>query len=270
MGQLQTGDPITNPSESALDVELYKHLRAESHHYLTQIPDLWVKKLTLLSVLVTTLLFNKDLPGDYRGPALVFVLVALPIFSALLDAKVLEFALQARLISRFIEREFALDGSKAERWERVLWGNEQRTAENEQPTSYDLVTDVKLAQSRTRATAAMAVLPTALIMIVSAVVGCVLVIKADLKGPPEDLALGTIVLATVVALAVLSAFTQWALSLLSKDVFDPPKKSKFELALEESERKLKDVRQKLEKREAELEAALAKPSGPTEDKPDRA
>jgi hypothetical protein len=48
-------------------------------------------------------------------------LLAIPLLACLLDAKIMEYGLHARVISRFIEDEFASPSIVA-RWERTLWG----------------------------------------------------------------------------------------------------------------------------------------------------
>ncbi len=186
-----TASANPNPSFSPdavynIQVELYKQLRTESHMYLSRIPDLWMKKLTLTATMLATPILQ-----DTISTGLLFGVVAVaPIFAALLDAKVLECSLQAHLISRFIEEEYT-SISRAAKWERMLWGYSTEKFDSGfknipdkklpslvarilNPRETGITGDQRMALLRTATTALLMVVPTIIVMCAAAVAGVIL------------------------------------------------------------------------------------------------
>jgi hypothetical protein len=83
--------------------------------------------------------------------------VAMPALALLLDAKILEYGLHARLISRFISDTFRYDGALSG-WEELFWGISG--------PSKDLV----LARIRSLTTVVVVILPTCVVITLSAAV----------------------------------------------------------------------------------------------------
>src|SRR5205085_11685123 len=110
---------------TTIDIELYRSLRAEEVSYVEKVTALWLQKFTLVGAAIAAL-FLKDfnsvsnLPGGIVRISAVF---AIPVLSALIDAKILEYGLHARTISRFLRRHSTKDSFEAE-WERLLWGDD--------------------------------------------------------------------------------------------------------------------------------------------------
>lgn len=104
-----------------LRLELYKSLRAEVAGYVEKVPGLWLQKFLLVGAVIAFLVTNHEkLKGS--GDLLTVSVLSIPILSALLDAKIVEYGLHARAISRFIGRSFANSSIMAE-WEASLWGD---------------------------------------------------------------------------------------------------------------------------------------------------
>jgi len=119
------GNGVTTADERQLDLELYKSLRAEAANYVEKIPALWLQKFLLVGAAIA-FLTGKDRPfagmSDARG-LMVAGLALVPVLAILLDAKILEYGLHARAISRFLSG-IVPAGSMARRWEMCLWGQE--------------------------------------------------------------------------------------------------------------------------------------------------
>jgi hypothetical protein len=88
-----------------LRLELYKSLRAEVVDYVERVPGLWLQKFLLVGAVIAFLVTNHEkLKGS--GELLIASVLSIPILAALLDAKIVEYGLHARAISRFIGRSF--------------------------------------------------------------------------------------------------------------------------------------------------------------------
>ena len=110
---------------SVISVELYKSLRAEVASYVEKVPGLWLQKLTLCGGMIAFLITKHTelSAGMIKGRVLVGAAVlAVPVLAVLIDAKILEYGLHARAVSRFI-RQHVEPASAAAKWEEYLWGD---------------------------------------------------------------------------------------------------------------------------------------------------
>ena len=143
---------------SSLELELYKSLRAEASSYIEKVPGLWLQKFLLVGAvvafLVTEPMTNVAGSEAILGVAAVGVI---PVLAMLLDAKMLEYALHARAISRFIAEHFA-DHPTVAAWERALWGEEASAP------------IIRLARARSAATWLATALPTVVIQLAAGLV----------------------------------------------------------------------------------------------------
>lgn len=108
-------------SDSELEIELYKSLRGEIVGYIEKVPALWLQKFVLIGSVVAFLVANRG-SLDGSGQLLIVAIVAIPIISVLLDVKIGEYALHARIVSLFIHERFRGSPLAAE-WESTLWGD---------------------------------------------------------------------------------------------------------------------------------------------------
>ena len=112
----------TADQAAELEVELYKSLRSEASAYVEKVPGLWLQKLLLVGAVIAFLV--SEPLTNFAGSETTLGLVAvgvLPVLAMLLDAKMLEYALHARAISRFIAEHFK-EHRAVVAWERALWG----------------------------------------------------------------------------------------------------------------------------------------------------
>ena len=109
---------------SEIDLELYKSLRSEASGYVEKVPGLWIQKLLLVGGIIAFLVTEPltNVSGSEHVLALCAV-GALPVVAMLLDAKMFEYTLHARAISRFIASRFA-DEANVAAWETALWGDD--------------------------------------------------------------------------------------------------------------------------------------------------
>lgn len=111
-------------SAEKFELELYKILKIESANYFDKLQALWLQKFVLVGAMIAFLVTSHDKLSVGGHSTIVSVaILAIPVLSALLDAKILEFSLHARAISRFISSHF-LTPSTVTQWEKVLWGLE--------------------------------------------------------------------------------------------------------------------------------------------------
>jgi len=142
------------------DLELYKSLRAESAVYLEKVPALWLQKFILIGGLLAFLLTQNESfevvgDGDAADSAFDVALLAIPVLACLLDAKIMEYGLHARVISEFVENAFPFERSK--HWERTLWGYSDRHFERQ------------LVKLRSATTVLVTVAPTTLIVMLDSI-----------------------------------------------------------------------------------------------------
>ncbi|HVG19287.1 MAG TPA: hypothetical protein VNI02_09545 [Blastocatellia bacterium] len=146
-------------SESRADIlqlELYKNLKQESAAYIEKVPALWLQKFILIGGIIAFIFTEKNVPRENLD-LLTLGVAAIPALALLLDAKILEYGLHARLISRFVSDTFRHDGVLSG-WEELFWGISG--------PSKDLV----LARIRSLTTVVVVVLPSCVIIILSAAV----------------------------------------------------------------------------------------------------
>lgn len=136
-------------------IELYKGLRDEMRTYVERAPGLWLQKFVLLGASIAFLAqFGAELDAAAGGGRALGIL-ALPVIAACIDAKILEYALHARLISSFIIQNFE-SAEVAVRWERSTWGVDGATRA------------ARLAKYRSLVSILVTVVPTMLLVLLSA------------------------------------------------------------------------------------------------------
>ncbi|GAB3062520.1 hypothetical protein GCM10027053_26240 [Intrasporangium mesophilum] len=151
----------TTQQPPELVLELYKSLRSEASVYIEKVPALWLQKFILIGTLLAFLLTQKKSfdvigAGDPAELAFDIALVAIVVIAGLLDAKIMEYGLHARVISRFIEDEFS-SHAVIGRWEQTLWGYSDRQFQR------------NLVKLRSTTTVLVTVVPTVLIIVLDAV-----------------------------------------------------------------------------------------------------
>src|SRR5229473_3463422 len=93
---------------SDLQIELYKSLKQESASYIEKVPALWLQKFVLIGAIVAFIFTEKNFPQE-NLTMITLGVIAIPALALLLDAKILEYGLHARLISRFVSDTFSND-----------------------------------------------------------------------------------------------------------------------------------------------------------------
>jgi hypothetical protein len=137
-------------------MELFKHLKGESSIFVQEIPKVWLQKFVLIGGVLFFILTNQNIPNV--GSSLVaFGVIAIPVLALLLDAKILEFGLHSRLISRFLSDTFE-DDAAVKGWEELLWGIKGPGR------------DLLIARIRSFTTVIVAVVPTCVIIILSSAI----------------------------------------------------------------------------------------------------
>jgi hypothetical protein len=145
-----------NNSISNLQAELYKHLKGESSIYIQEIPKIWLQKLILIGGITAFIFTNRIIP-EAASYLVALGVAVIPIVALLLDAKILEFGLHSRLISRYISDTFQNDSALAG-WEELFWGIKGPER------------DLWLARIRSFTTVIIVVVPTCVLIILSAAV----------------------------------------------------------------------------------------------------
>jgi hypothetical protein len=145
-------------SAEKFELELYKLLKQESASYFDKLQALWLQKFILLGAMIAFLVTHHE-KLSLAGHSIIvsLAILAIPVLSALLDAKILEFSLHARAISRFISSHF-LAPPTLPQWEGVLWGRE------------GLSEDLKIAHLRHLATTLTTIVPTMVIWLLASIV----------------------------------------------------------------------------------------------------
>ena len=140
-------------------LELYKSLRGEVTSYVEKVPGLWLQKFVLVGSVIAFLIGkNEDIAKVSSGNRiLIAAIAAVPILAMLLDAKILEYGLHARAISRFIKANFP-DPPILAKWESSLWGDE---GEKEV---------IDLVRFRSLTTVVVTAAPTAILILLSGLV----------------------------------------------------------------------------------------------------
>ena len=147
----------SDTSAEKFDLELYKILKTESASYFDKLQALWLQKFILVGAVIAFLVTNHDkLKVEGSNIIMSAAIFAVPVLSALLDAKILEFSLYARSISRFIGTYFLMPPTLT-KWERILWGLE------------GLPEDRNIAHVRHLTTALVTVVPTMVIWLLASI-----------------------------------------------------------------------------------------------------
>ena len=141
---------------SDLQVELYKHLKGESSTYIQEIPKIWLQKFILIGGIIAFIFTNQNIP-QAASYLIALGVAAIPVLALLLDAKILEFGLHSRLISRFVSDTFQNDAALTG-WEELFWGIKGPER------------DLWLARVRSFTTVIIVVIPTCVIIILSTAV----------------------------------------------------------------------------------------------------
>lgn len=144
---------LTKPADLDLQLELYKSLRAELVGYVERVPALWLQKFVLVGGVIAFIVTNQE-PLKGSNELLTAAIVAIPILSILLDAKIGEYGLHARAISTFIGTHFE-DSTIVAKWESALWGDGGDSKIK------------SLVKLRSLITVAVTVVPTIVLIIVS-------------------------------------------------------------------------------------------------------
>jgi hypothetical protein len=143
-------------SVSGLQAELYKHLKGESSTYIQEIPKIWLQKFLLIGGIIAFIFTNQNIP-QAASYLIALGVAAIPILALLLDAKILEFGLHSRLISRFVSETFQNDAALVG-WEELFWGIKGPER------------DLRLARVRSFTTVIIVVVPTCVLIILSTAV----------------------------------------------------------------------------------------------------
>ncbi len=144
-----------------IDLDLYKLLKNESANYFDKLQAIWLQKFVLVGGVIAFLVTHYDkLPETGQTLVIHAAVLAVPVLSALLDAKILEFSLHTRAISRFIQTRLSNIDIHADilvEWESTAWGTAGSTEEK------------RLVGLRSLVTALTAIVPTMLITILAAI-----------------------------------------------------------------------------------------------------
>jgi len=113
---------VTGEEQDQYRLELYKSLRSEAAGYVEKVPGIWLQKFALIGGILAFLIEKHADISSVGGGDTIFqaAVVAVPILAALLDAKILEYTLHARAISRFIAEKYT-QPSVIREWEETLW-----------------------------------------------------------------------------------------------------------------------------------------------------
>jgi hypothetical protein len=179
----------TDESIGEVHLELYRHLKGESSTYIQEIPKIWVQKFILVGGVIAFIFTHQDVPQAASYLTALGV-TAIPLLAFMLDAKIMEFGLHSRLISRFVSDTFRSE-SVLTRWEELFWGLDGPKQ------------DLRIAKLRSFTTVLVVVVPTCVLVMLAAAV-------LD-KLYPKYFPVFTAVGATVCVLYLLAALYAWKL-----------------------------------------------------------
>ena len=132
--------------------ELYKALIDESKLYREKVSTIWLQKFTMLGGIILFAALRAEAAS--KDPYLIAAaILALPLVALLLDIKLGEFGMHARIIDDFIIRNYPEPHVLGD-WERTKWGDIDSP-------------DRALVRYRSIATVAVTVIPTCIIAILS-------------------------------------------------------------------------------------------------------
>jgi hypothetical protein len=132
--------------------ELYKSLLEESLLYREKVSTIWLQKFTMNGGIIAFAAARIEPSAAHQNLTAVAFL-SLPVIAILLDLKLGEFGIHARIIDGFIIRNFP-DPKVMADWERTKWGLQDSP-------------DRPLVRFRSIATVAVTIVPTCIIGILS-------------------------------------------------------------------------------------------------------
>jgi hypothetical protein len=134
--------------------DLYRSLVDESKTYREKVSTIWLQKFTMLGAIIAFAATQRESAGQDHllvGAAIL----SLPLVAVLLDVKLGEFGVHARIIDDFIMSNFH-EPPILGKWERAKWG-----------ISEGADADRWLVRYRSMATVAVTVVPTCIIAVLS-------------------------------------------------------------------------------------------------------
>lgn len=135
-----------------LEDDLYKSLVDESKLYREKVSTIWLQKFTMLGAIIAFAATRTE--ASTKNPDLIAAaILSLPLIAILLDVKLAEFGIHARVIDDFIIRNYPEPPVLAA-WERAKWGD-------------TYAADRTLARYRSIATVTVTVVPTCTIALLS-------------------------------------------------------------------------------------------------------
>ena len=141
-----------------LQDDLYKSLVDESKTYREKVSTIWLQKFTMLGAIIAfaatrTETTSKN-PDLIAADLIAAAILSLPLIAVLLDVKLAEFGIHARVIDDFIIRNFPEPRVLGD-WEHTKWGDPHTL-------------DRGLVLCRSTATVAVTAIPTCVITVLSA------------------------------------------------------------------------------------------------------
>jgi|HubBroStandDraft_5_1064220.scaffolds.fasta_scaffold74891_2 hypothetical protein len=143
-----------------LEDDLYRSLVEESKLYREKVSTIWLQKFTTLGAIITFAATRSEAasknPESNLAHLIAVAILSLPVVAVLLDIKLGEFGIHARVIDNFIIRRFPNPPVLAE-WERTKWGD-------------DAGPDHNLILFRSISTVASTMIPTCVIAFLSVLI----------------------------------------------------------------------------------------------------
>ena len=108
-----------------MTLELYKSLLSESATYRQKLGTLWFQKFGLLGGVIVFILAKGGggmvANSAFGNQLLVLAVASIPILAFLIDCKIFEYALQSKIISKFVVENLT-NHPIVVGWEFALWG----------------------------------------------------------------------------------------------------------------------------------------------------
>jgi hypothetical protein len=137
--------------------DLYKSLLDESKLYREKVSTIWLQKFTMLGAIVVFAALHSEASSTNPTPdpkLIAAALLSLPVIAVLLDIKLAEFGVHAKILDQFVMRHYTEPPVIGD-WERTKWGLGSKTE------------DRTLVRLRSIATVAVTVIPTCIVAILS-------------------------------------------------------------------------------------------------------
>jgi hypothetical protein len=155
-----------------LQDDLYKCLVDESRTYREKVSSIWLHKFTMLGAIIAFAAIRTE--AQSQNPELIAAaILSLPLIAILLDVKLAEFGIHARVIDDFIIQNFS-DPPVISAWEKTKWGSPHTL-------------DRGLVICRSIATVAVTTIPTCVIAILSVLAAKPFLPKPVYRRLPEAL-----------------------------------------------------------------------------------